>query len=73
MENPTDKPQKVRIGLRAEVALALVMLLTLSGLAAMIYGLLGNRLDMLVVGFVSLTIAGIMGLLILSPRRPKRN
>ncbi len=73
MENqsPVNRP-KVKIGLRAEVAFGLVILLTLSGLTAMIFGILTNALNMLGVGLVSLTIAGVMGLLLLKPRSTKK-
>ncbi|MBL0014865.1 MAG: hypothetical protein KA239_08600 [Bacteroidia bacterium] len=73
MENqsPVNRP-KVKIGLRAEVAFGLVILLTLSGLTAMIFGILTNAVNMLGVGLVSLTIAGVMGLLLLKPRSTKK-
>ncbi|MBK9448276.1 MAG: hypothetical protein IPN95_02430 [Bacteroidetes bacterium] len=73
MENqsPVNRP-KVKIGLRAEVAFGLVILLTLSGLTAMIFGILTNAVNMLGIGLVSLTIAGVMGLLLLKPRSTKK-
>ena len=70
-ENPQREP-KVKVVLRVEVALALVFLLTVSGLVAMIYGLLSNQVDFLAVGLVGMTIAGGCGLYLLNARFPRK-
>ena len=70
-DKPQDQP-KVRIGLRAEVALALVFLLTVSGLVTLIYGFLSNQVNLLAVGLIGMTIAGGGGLYLLNARFPRR-
>jgi hypothetical protein len=72
-ENKASNPRpKVKIGLRWEVAFALVFLLTISGLIALAYGFLAGQATMLGVGLLSLTLAGGTGLLLINSRFPRK-
>jgi hypothetical protein len=72
-ENPKPQNQpKVKIGLRLEVALVLVFVLTVSGLVMTIYAFLSNQVSMLAIGLISMTIAGGCGLYLLNLRFPRK-